>query len=116
MMIFAAIALFMSVVTPAHASKVYWGDTEEIHKIQDLTMKDADGKPLFLAYRMHTKYIIAGVHIADLGYALGVEGRHVRPLLLTTNFPSIRTVPSNKDEQTVFLGRRDSRLPKGSQG
>jgi hypothetical protein len=72
--VWAAFFALVVLINPAHAAKVYWGDQEEVHKIQATAMKDTDGKSLFLAYRTKSTYFGGGVNISDLGYALGVEG------------------------------------------
>jgi hypothetical protein len=51
-----------------------FGEDEEIHHIEDVTLKGANSEALYLGYMTKTKNFIAGYSVEDAGYVLGVKG------------------------------------------
>lgn len=49
-----------------------FGDSESLHKIQDIDMPGPKGEKLYLANRTITKFVLLGVYLSDKGYVLGV--------------------------------------------
>jgi hypothetical protein len=74
---FVALLVFLLPVSAAHASFKF-GTDEDIHFIQDVTLKGANQEPLYLGYMTRTKYFIAGMYVEDVGYVLGVKGQSKR--------------------------------------
>ncbi len=63
--------LFMSQV--AHAKSGFrFGDSESLHKLQDIDMPGPKGEKLYLANRTISKFIFLGVYLSDKGYVLAV--------------------------------------------
>ncbi|MBY0505346.1 MAG: hypothetical protein K2X03_15640 [Bryobacteraceae bacterium] len=60
----------------ATAGKFAYGHEETIHKIVDISLKDKEGKQLFLGYKTRIQYFGAGLYLNDEGYVLGVEGEY----------------------------------------
>ncbi len=63
--------LFMSQVVHAK-SGFRFGDSESLHKLQDIDMPGPKGEKLYLANRTISKFIFLGVYLSDKGYVLAV--------------------------------------------
>jgi len=79
-MIFLRCAILATVLllVPASAKAWQFGDTERLHKIEDINLKGADGEPLYLGYKTTVVNFGAGVYLKDDGYILGVTGKSGR--------------------------------------
>ncbi len=73
--VFAALlaALLILPFRPAQADYRF-GEEQEIHFIQDVTLKGANNEALYLGYMTKTQNFIAGYSVEDAGYVLGVKG------------------------------------------
>jgi len=57
----------------AHAKTGFkFGDSESLHKIQDIDMLGPKGEKLYLANKTITKFVLLGVYLSDKGYVLAV--------------------------------------------
>jgi hypothetical protein len=74
------LATFLLLLVPlssAHANFKF-GTDEDIHSIQDVTLKGAKQEPLYLGYMTRTKFFLLGAYVEDVGYVLGVKGEGKR--------------------------------------
>lgn len=55
------------------AGKMMFGEQDSFRKFQDVEFKDPNGKELYLAHRITTKFFIAGVYIKEQGYVLPLK-------------------------------------------
>jgi hypothetical protein len=81
--VFAALlaALLILPFRPAQADYRF-GEEQEIHFLQDVTLKGANNEALYLGYMTKTQNFIAGYSVEDAGYVLGVKGeskKYCRP-------------------------------------
>ena len=53
---------------------LFWGERESIHKIVDIPLKGSKGEDLFLAYKTHSYFLLAGIYLEDDGYVIGISG------------------------------------------
>jgi hypothetical protein len=53
---------------------LFWGERESIHKIVDIPLKGSKGEDLFLAYKTHSYFLLAGIYVKDDGYVIGISG------------------------------------------
>jgi len=72
LLLLAAIAIFL--VPRAADAAWQFGAQEDIHCLQDVTLKGAKDEALCLGYMMKTQYFLAGMYVVDEGYVLGVKG------------------------------------------
>lgn len=68
--------LVAAALLPAGAAQAQFrfGTDEEIHHLQDVTLKGAQNEALYLGYMTHILNIFGGVYVEDKGYVLGVKG------------------------------------------
>ncbi len=68
--------VFISVLLTSHAAQARtgfkFGDSETLHKIQDIDMPGPKGEKLYLANRTITNFVFLGVYLSDKGYVLAV--------------------------------------------
>ncbi len=61
--------------SPVHAGGIFFfGEQDNIHQIMDIEVVGAENEDLFLGYKTHSYFFLAGVYIEDAGYVLGVKG------------------------------------------
>ncbi len=70
------IVVVFLVSTKAFAKKGLFGTDERVHKIEDLTLRGAQGEELYLGYRTTSLFIFFGAYLKDEGYVLGVKGSY----------------------------------------
>jgi hypothetical protein len=74
--VFLLLSAFAMLVLPMGAAEAAWqfGAQEDIHCLQDVTLKGAKDEALCLGYMTKTQYFLAGLYVVDEGYVLGVKG------------------------------------------
>lgn len=70
------LAVAATFLLPMRAAQAAWqfGAQEDIHCLQDVTLKGAKDEALCLGYMTKTQYVLAGAYIVDEGYVLGIKG------------------------------------------
>jgi hypothetical protein len=68
------VAFVLLVVPVRHAEAWQFGTQEDIHFIQDVSLKGAQDEALYLGYMTKTSNFLAGYSLTDEGYVLGVKG------------------------------------------
>jgi hypothetical protein len=70
---FLIVSFLMNTSLYAKGIPILFGDKDDIHKIMDIKLTGKNGQKLFLGYKTHSYFLIAGVYIKDKGYVLGSE-------------------------------------------
>lgn len=77
---FLGLIISVFVITAAMSSEaeaaIPFGEKETIHKIVDVDLKGGNGEALYLGYKTHTYFLIAGLYVKDDGYVLGIRQNH----------------------------------------
>jgi hypothetical protein len=69
-------ALFLLVAASGHdaQARMYFGQRDSLHHLQDLDLKSPGGEALYLGYMTSMNSFVLPYSVSDAGYVLGIKG------------------------------------------